>query len=383
MDPTSKLGEPEAGAQDLTGVLKRALIFPRVPGTPPRIGSPKGPPRDGNDPNNPEGSRQSPADRTDHPGESLNPADPNSAAPPRIGTSDHGKPSSQGEDNVPARIASDKPDKPNKPARAGPDLIGESKDFNTLQQKGRKLDEELHTAIKENRPDVKTSKLKDNYEERDVQSGLVLSDAKDLQEPFKDIGLDMGKKYSTSSIYSNEGPLNKGVVAEGKFFDQDKTIVGERRFATNDKNPDDKKLKSSDIVFLQWERFASHINTRTGKLKVGMKDEVNQLENFVGRNILSRSTVETIETAHKRTNQPLDKKGVFKRGGEGAQKDSFEALLYTDFVASLVHMLKDHHRALGNKRIAEFITYPRTYDPKTQQGQQKIAMTLRFETWKP
>lgn len=376
----SELGKSEAKAQDLTGVLKRALIFPRVPVTPPRIGTPKGSPKGGTDPNDPEGAPQNPADP--HPGQSSNPADQsNPAAPPRIATGDQGKPSTQGEGNAPARIASDKPNEPFRPPESS--LIGESKDFNTLPPKGRKLDGEVHTAIRENKPDVVTPKLTDNYEVRDEQSGKVLDDAKDLEEPFKDIGIDITKaKYSTARIYTKGDQTNKGMVVEGRFFDQDKTIVGQNRFAVNDFNPVDKKMKSSNIVFLLWEKFASHKNAN-GNLKVGMRDEVNQLENFVGRNILSRSTVETIETAHKKTNQPLDKKGVFKRGGEGAQKECFEALLYTDFVASIQHMLREHHGALGDKRIAEIITYPRTYNPITQQGEQKIGMTLRFETWKP
>lgn len=121
-------------------------------------------------------------------------------------------------------------------------------------------------------------------------------------------------------------------------------------------------------MFSLWQDFAAHRRPKSVLLKSGMTDEVNRLEKFVARNIRSRSTVETIETVHRKTNQPLNSRGVFRRGGEGAQKESFEALLYTD---------------IGNKRIAEFITYPRTYDPKTKKGRQKIAMTLRFEAWHP
>ena len=228
----------------------------------------------------------------------LEPGSPE-LAPPRLGTGDSGDSSTQGEGDGPPHIGTDRPGG----SDSGPPLIGDSKDFSQLQVKGRKVDDELHTAIKENTPDVQMAKLTDNYEERNVYQGLVLSNAKDLEEPFREIEVDLANaKYSSDSVFSKEGPVSKGVVAEGKFFDQDKTIIGENRFSGNDKNPKDKKMKSSDIVFAQWERFASHKIQNTGRLKGGMTDDVNKLENFIGRNILSKSTVENMNIAHKNTN---------------------------------------------------------------------------------
>jgi len=381
----SEPGEPKAGAQELTGALRRALLLPRVPVAPPRIGSPKGSPKGSTDPNDPEGAPQNPADP--HPGQSSNPADQSHpGAPPRIASGDQAGPSTQGEGNTPARIASDKP---NEPAGTTPEslLMGQSKDFNTLPPKGRQLDDDVHRAIRDNEPNVRLPKLTDNYEVRGEETGLVLHNAKDLEGPFRDIGVDITKaKYTSARIYSKTGPEKKGQahspVVGGRYFDQDRTIVAEDLFAPNDKNPQDKKMKVSNIVFVQWEKYASH-KKANGEMKPRMSDDVDQLENFVARNIQSRSTVETIETAHRKTSQPLSEKGIFRRGGEGAQKESFEALLYTDIVASVQHMLRQHHGELGNKRIAEVITYPRTFDPKTKQGEQRTTMTLRFETWRP
>lgn len=362
MGLTSGLGEPKVGVEELAGVLKRSHIFPRVPVTPPKIGSPKGSPKGGTD-GDPEGSPHNPADP--HRGPSSNPADPH-----------------PGSSSNPADQAH--PEAPNEPVGTTPKslLIGESKDFNTLPPKGRQLDDDLHKAIRANEQDVTLPKLTDNYKVEGKDRNSKDIRATDLAEPFQDIGLDINRaKYSQGRVYSKEQG-SKGTVVGSRYFDQDRTIVAEELFAGNDKNPEGKRIRSSDIVFLQWNEFASH-TMENGKLQSGMANEVNQLENFIARNIQSRSTVETIEAAHQKTNQPLLKRGTFPRGGTGAQKESFEALLGTDIVASFQYMLKDHHRALGNKRIAEVITYPRAYDPKTQQGRQKITMTLRPEAWNP
>lgn len=390
----SELGEPKASARELRGVLRWAPIFPRVPATPPRIGSPKGSPKGETGPNDPEGAPQNPADphsgqssnpADPHPGQSSNPADQSHwAAPPRIASGDQGESSTQGAGKTPARIASDKPDDH---AGTTPEslLMGESKDFNSLPPKGRRLDDEVHRAIRDNEPDVRLPRLTDNYEVRDkVVPGEVASKAQDLVEPFQDFGVDITMARQSSATVHSGGQEGHTVpvVVGGRYYDQHGTIVADKLFAPNDINPETKRMRPSDIVFLQWQEFASHRNT-AGRLKHGMRDQVNELKYFVAENIQSRSTIETIVTAHRRTNQAVKEKGVFRRGGEGAQKESFEALLYTPIVASVQHMLRQHHGALGNKRIVEIVTYPRSYDPETRQGRQQVVMTLKLEHWNP
>ena len=336
---------------------------------PVRLGGPKNGPKG-------EGAHDTSSDPTSEPG---NPE----ATTPHPGTGDQGDSGTQGAGNGPARIGADKP--VDIYEYSGPALLGESKDFGQLQTKGRRVDDELHTAIKDNTPDVPTDKLSESYVEGNRDQNLVLSDSKDkdLEEPLREIGMDFKAKYSSNSIFSAGAPPSQGVVAEGKFFDQDKTIVGENRFAANDINPPDKKMRPSDIVFAQWKSFATHRNSITKDLKKGMTDDVDKLENFVGRNIQSKSAVETLYTAHKNTNQPPDKPGVFKRDSQGAEKDAFNALLGTDSLSSINYMLKDHHQALGNKRVSEIHTYLRTYNLQTEEGRQKIAIAAKFEEYKP
>ena len=120
----------------------------------------------------------------------------------------------------------------------------------------------------------------------------------------------------------------------------------------------------------------------TGRLKSGMTDDVNKLENFVGRDIQSRSTVETMETAHKNSKQALDKPGVFKRDSKDEERGAFDALLGTDSLSSINYMLKDHHQALVNKRVKEIHTYLRTFNPEMREGRQKVAMAVKFEEYR-
>lgn len=102
-----------------------------------------------------------------------------------------------------------------------------------------------------NTKDVELKPLNDSYEERDPEVGKIITGAEDLVDDFKEIGLDYEKdKYSSERVFSKEGPVDKGVVVAGKYYDQNGVIVGEDRFSENDKNPKDKKMKSSDIVFL-------------------------------------------------------------------------------------------------------------------------------------
>lgn len=214
--------------------------------------------------------------------------------------------------------------------------------------------------------------------------GKIITGAEDLVDDFKEIGLDYEKdKYSSERVFSKEGPVDKGVVVAGKYYDQNGVIVGEDRFSENDKNPKDKKMKSSDIVFLIWEKFAGHRN-KNGSLKRGMTDNVDKLVNFIGRNILSKSTVETMITAQEKTKQPKGKVGYLKRDSKDEELEAFLALLGTDSLSSYNYILKDHHEALGNKRIVENFTYPRTYDSeKNKDGRKKISMVAKFEVYKP
>jgi len=266
----------------------------------------------------------------------------------------------------------------------GPSLIGPSKDYTDLAKKGEEVDGKLLKAIKDKDKDVELKPLKDNYEERDPKVGQVIGSAEDLVDPFKEIRLDYEKeKCSSESIYIKEGPVDKGVVVAGKYYDEKGVIVGEDRFSENDKNPKEKKMKSSDIVFLIWKKFAGHRN-KNGSSRYGMRDQVNELMNFVGRNILSRSTVETMITAQEKTKQPKDQLGHFNRDSKDPEREAFYALLGTDSLSSYNYMLKDHHEALGDKRIAEIFTYPRTYDSaKNPNGRKKISMVAKFEVYKP
>ncbi|KAI9715894.1 MAG: hypothetical protein M1812_005714 [Candelaria pacifica] len=266
----------------------------------------------------------------------------------------------------------------------GPPLIGPSKDYKGLAKKGKEVDDELLKAIKDKVKDVVLKPLEDNYEERDPEVSKIITGAEDLVDDFKEIGLDYEKaKYSSVRVFSKEGPVNKGVVVAGKYYDQNGVIVGEDRFSANDKNAKDKKMKSSDIVFLIWKMFAGHRN-KNGSLKRGMTDDVDKLMDFIGRNILSRSTVETMVKAQENTKQPKDHVGHFKRDSKDAELEAFYALLGTDSLSSYNYMLKDHHEALGNKRIKEIFTYPRTYDSaKNPKGRKKISMVAKFEVYKP
>ena len=51
----------------------------------------------------------------------------------------------------------------------GPSLIGPSKDYKTLVEKGKKVDDELLKAIEDKDKDVELQPLSDNYEEHDSE----------------------------------------------------------------------------------------------------------------------------------------------------------------------------------------------------------------------
>lgn len=351
---------------DRTSLADAKFVLPRAPGGGVRIGEPHDAPHGSGAPH------ASDADPISEPGAPE-------GAPVRIGAGDEGE-RSQGGNTGPARIGAD-------PPAQGADtelpLIGESKDYNSLKDKGVKVDNLLQTAIKNNEKDVQLPNLKDKYDVRNEESGRRLADSdKDLEQPLKDAGIKTDQaRYSTNAVYSKEAPPGQGVIAQGKFFDQDGVIIGEERFAANDINKASDKMKPSDILWSQYSGFASHLSSITGKLRSGMTNDVGKLKVFVGRNIQSRSTVETIKTAHKNTNQETTKPGIFKRNADTqAEKDAFLALLGTDSLSSVNYMIKDHHTDAGNKQITDIYTYPRDFDKNTNpSGRQKVAIVATMD----
>ena len=267
-------------------------------------------------------------------------------------------------------------------------MIGDSKDYGALSTKGGKVDDETHTAIKNKDKDSELLPLTDHYEERDKQSGQRIDAVKDkdLTDPLSAAGIDITQsKFSSSAVYSKGAPVESGVVAQGKFFDQDGVIVGEDRFASNDINKGGDVMRPSSILWSQYSGFAGHISSITKKLQRGMTNDVKKLKAFVGRNIQSRSAVETINTAHIKTNQDVKKPGVFKRSDTSDEgKEAFKALLGTDSLSSVNYMLKDHHDDAGNKEITEIHTYPRDFDATTNpNGRQKVAIVAKMDVVKP
>ncbi|KAL8707254.1 MAG: hypothetical protein Q9225_007795, partial [Loekoesia sp. 1 TL-2023] len=342
------------------------LVLPRAPAGGARIGKPHDEPDAPGAPHDPE------ADPVSEPGAP-------DEAPPRIGTGNAGETSQEG-DNGPPRIAGDPPAQG---ADTGPSLMGESKDYGSLKDKGIKVDNLLQTAIKNNERDVELPKLSDKYHVTNTDSGRTLGDAdKDLDNPLTDADIKPNEaKYSTSAVFSKNAPAGQGAVSQGKFYDQDGVIVGEYRFAKKDINKDVDKMKPSDILWSQYFGLASHISSITGRPLRGMTNDVGKLKAFVGRNIQSRSAVETIETAHKNTKQDTKKPGVFRRDADTQDgKDAFFALLGTDSLSSVNYMIKDHHTAIGNKQITEIRTYPRDFDKNTNPGgRQKVAILAKME----
>lgn len=349
---------------DRASLADAKFVLPRAPGGGVRIGEPHDAPHAG-------APHASDADPVSEPGAPE-------GAPVRIGAGDEGE-RSQGGNTGPARIGADSPAQG---ADTGPPLIGESKDYNTLKAKGAEVDDDLQTAIKKNKEDVQLPNLKDKYDVRNEESGRRLADSdKDLEQPLKDAGIKTDQaRYSTNAVYSKDAPPGQGVIAQGKFFDQDGVIIGEDRFAANDITNGD-KMKSSNILWSQYSGFASHLSGITGKLRSGMTNDVGKLKAFVGRNIQSRSAVETIKTAHENTNQDTMKPGIFKRNADTqAEKDAFFALLGTDSLKSVNHMIKDHHTDAGNKQITKIYTYPRDFDKNTNpSGRQKVAILATMD----
>lgn len=168
----------------------------------------------------------------------------------------------------------------------------------------------------------------------------------------------------------------------GRYFAKDGVILGQTRFADYDKNPAAEKMISSDQVFQQWRKANLVEGNEAATLEATKK-----LQGFVGRDIQSLSTIETMQAMQKKVGASLDTKTTFKRAPDPndkpedktAKKEAFDTMLGTDFISSLNYMLKDHSKALGRKQITEVTAYPRTYDPSTHTGMEKITISVKFE----
>ena len=139
---------------------------------------------------------------------------------------------------------------------------------------------------------------------------------------------------------------------------------------------------SSDQIFQQWRKADLVKDNEAATLEATEK-----IKGYVGRDIQSLSTIETWQAMQKKVGAPLDMKTTVKRAADPndspelktTKKEAFDTMLRTDFISSLNYMLKDHSKALGNKQITEITGYPRTYDPMTKSGMEKISMGVKFE----
>lgn len=205
----------------------------------------------------------------------------------------------------------------------------------------------------------------------------------DLEMPRQ---LDRGK-YIRSEVLS-KAPGTEKPNGQGRYNGKDGIIIGEARFSANDKNPEPpkrpdgtpdlsrtpQKIRQSDLTFLQFERATK---AQGGKL--------TDLKLFIGRNVISKSTLQAMQKSQKDTKQDLDRISIFERPAQRsapdqltAQEKAWDTMLGTDFISSLNYMLKDNMVALGKKEIARIKCYPRTYDPSTDLGQEKITIAVSF-----
>ncbi|KAI4266733.1 MAG: hypothetical protein L6R38_008574 [Xanthoria sp. 2 TBL-2021] len=321
-------------------------IFKRVP-APPRIMCPKPKPKPGS-PTVKRGQTPSvPGNPKDAP-----PRIGSDAAPLAIGTS---KPGGLG----PPRIASDAallplPIGASKPGDPGLDLVGESKDPIQLRDKGQKVDKQAHKTSDEYKGDEIQKKFDDNYKVKEIEREGTLDPYSDddMEPALKDLGIsDMeNARYRSTDVFSKIG--SKDGVTEAKYFPEKGIIIGEYHFPENDMNAPGQKLNLSDLTFLQWK------SSTDGK-------RVDRLRAFVARNVVSRSTVETMQKAQRDTWQPLDKKATFERGADTPkERDAFNMMMGTDF-------------ALGKKRIFSIWCYPRTFDGTN--GEKYINIVVNFQ----
>lgn len=247
------------------------------------------------------------------------------------------------------------------------------------------MDGELQQVIKGNKDDKSTPDIDDHYLINPKMTDSTLDPAeaqnKDIVTPFEDLKVDLSKaKYNEYEVWSDES--GDKAISIGKYFAKDGVIVGQTRFAEADKNPAAKKMISSDQVFQQWRKANLVEDNEAATLEATKK-----IKGFVGRDIQSLSTIETMQAMQTKVGAPLDTKTTFKRAADpddkpevkAAKKEAFDTMLGTDFISSLNYMLKDHSKALGQKQITEITAYPRTYDPMTKSGMEKITIGVKFE----
>jgi len=247
------------------------------------------------------------------------------------------------------------------------------------------VDGELQQAIRGNNDDKSTPDIEVHYMVNPTRPDKPIDPAvakdRDLVAPFEDLKVDLGKAdYTEYEVWSDK--MGNKPISIGKYFAKDGLIVGQTRFAEADNNPAEFKMMSSDQVFEQWRKANLVEGNEAATLEATKK-----LKGFVGRDIQSLSTIETMQAMQKKVGAPLDTKTTFKRAADPndkpevttAKKEAFDTMLGTDFLSSLNYMLKDHSKALGKKQITEITAYPRTYDPQTKSGMEKITIGVKFE----
>ncbi|KAL8927831.1 MAG: hypothetical protein Q9172_001204 [Xanthocarpia lactea] len=232
--------------------------------------------------------------------------------------------------DVPAHIGADPVDLPvgaSKPGDPGEKLIGEAKDPVILKTKGEKVDAQAHKTADEYNLNDLQKKFDENYRLK-KEDGDFGEDDEDIEEAMEDLGVDMDQaEYLETQVFSNAGPR---AVSWAKNMPDEGIIIGESRFADRDLNPDNLKLRPSDLTFLQWKDAAGDA-------------QVKGLRAFVGRRISSMSTVTAMQQAQRDTRQPLYEKATFERGANTPEKQSaFNLMMGTDFISSLGYSLKDN-----------------------------------------
>ncbi|KAL8882295.1 MAG: hypothetical protein Q9198_000683 [Flavoplaca austrocitrina] len=279
---------------------------------------------------------------------------------PFSGGSSRNTPKGLGSDSEPLAFGA------SKPGDQGFNPTGPSKDPAKLKAKGKDVDKLPYAKQEDYNAGDLQKKFDDNYKLEDNSNKkdefLDDEDDDDIGDAIKDLGIDkMADAPFRETEVSSKG-ANNIAIARAKFFPTKGFMIGEERFADRDVNPPDKKLRPSDLTFFQWKNAASDQAkaAAAAKTPAGPKspDEARQtadtlaaaeatavksLRAFVGRTVMSRSTVETMQTAQRRTGQALFDNAQFERGGDtDVKREGFDLMMGTDFISSLNFMLRDH-----------------------------------------
>ncbi|KAI4278318.1 MAG: hypothetical protein LQ337_001087 [Flavoplaca oasis] len=228
----------------------------------------------------------------------------------------------------------------------GFELEGEYKSPEAMLEKGRRVDGtpfatttggEAQNAL----ADLRAKFDKAYREERDYKEDgeekaepLDADEYQDLEPSFEDLEINMEtndyRDVQTFSATGNE-PFGYSAVWT-KQSDKDGVIIAESLFSDRDLTPKDggKRLKISDLTLLQW------VGSNT-------QESVKNLKAVIFRHVLNRSSVETMQTAQKKTDVALYQQATFKRGETDPRKaEAFEMMMGTDLVSSMAYMLKDN-----------------------------------------